>query len=70
MSVGGALFYLTDTISGKWFLVDTGVACSILPHHSSQQPSNLKLVAEKSPPGVKKCVKLISIKLTFLTHLF
>ena len=45
MSVSGALFYLTDTISGKHFLADTGVACSILPHHSNQPPANLKLVA-------------------------
>ena len=45
MSVGGALFYLMDAISNKRFLVDTGAACSILPHHSSQPPANLKLVA-------------------------
>ena len=61
MSVGGALFYLTDTISGKRFLVDTGAACSILPHHSSQQPSNLKLVAadgRKIPTWGKKMCKI------------
>ena len=61
MSVGGALFYLKDTISGKRFLVDTGAACSILPHHSSQQPSNLKLVAadgRKIPTWGKKMCKI------------
>jgi transposase InsO family protein len=61
MSVGGALFYLTDTISGKRFLVDTGAACSILPHHSNQPPANLKLVAadgRKIPTWGKKMCKI------------
>ncbi len=61
MSVGGALFYLTDAISNKRFLVDTGAACSILPHHSSQPPANLKLVAadgRKIPTWGKKVCKV------------
>jgi len=61
MSVGGALFYLTDTISGRRFLVDTGAACSILPHHSNQPPANLKLVAadgRKIPTWGKKMCKI------------
>ena len=61
MSVGGPLFYLKDTISGKRFLVDTGAACSILPHHSNQPPANLKLVAadgRQIPTWGKKMCKI------------
>jgi len=45
MSVGGTLFHLVDELSGKWFLVDTGTAHSMLPHTSSQQPHSLRLIA-------------------------
>ena len=68
MSVGGALFHLTDSISGNKFLVDTGAACSILPHHSQQQPAALKLVAadgRKIPTWGKKCVKVCFNKIDY-----
>jgi cleavage and polyadenylation specificity factor subunit 1 len=31
---GGRLFFASDNVSGKRFLVDTGSSFSILPHHS------------------------------------
>jgi hypothetical protein len=36
---GGRLFFATDSISGKRFLVDTGASFSIVPHRSSSRPS-------------------------------
>jgi len=73
MSVGGTLFHVVDELSGKRFLVDTGAACSVLPHTSSQQPHSLRLIADnnQSIPTWEKSVSACRlINNTFLTCLF
>ena len=39
------LFYLKDSLSGRRFLVDTGAAASVFPHHSKSTPSAIRLTA-------------------------
>ena len=44
------LVYVTDQLSNRRFLVDTGAAFSILPHHSSVQPSSPSLIGPNGLP--------------------
>ena len=46
----GQLVYVTDQLSNRRFLVDTGAAFSILPHHSSVQPSGPSLIGPNGLP--------------------
>ncbi len=41
----GRLFYVTDSVSGRRYLVDTGSAFSIMPWESSSLPSGPTLTA-------------------------
>ena len=44
------LVYITDQLSQRRFLVDTGAAYSILPHHSSGQPTGPLLAGPDGHP--------------------
>ena len=44
------LVYVTDQLSKRCFLVDTGAAFSILPHRSSTQPSGPALIGPNGHP--------------------
>ena len=46
----GQLVYITDQLSQRRFLVDTGAAYSILPHHSSGQPTGPLLAGPDGHP--------------------
>ena len=46
----GQLVYVTDQLSNRRFLVDTGAAFSILPHRSSTQPSGPALIGPNGLP--------------------
>jgi hypothetical protein len=46
--VPGELLHLTDDISGRRFLVNTGASYSIYPHLSAAEPTGLPL---RSPGG-------------------
>ena len=46
----GQLVYVTDQLSNRRFLVDTGAAFSILPHHSSVKPSGPSLIGPNGLP--------------------
>ncbi len=46
----GQLLYITDQLSQRRFLVDTGTAYSILPHHSSGQPTGPPLAGSDGHP--------------------
>ena len=46
----GQLVYVTDQLSKRRFLVDTGAAFSILPHRSSTQPSGPALIGPNGLP--------------------
>ena len=46
----GQLVYVTDQLSNRRFLVDTGAAYSILPHHSSGQPTGPPLAGPVGRP--------------------
>ena len=46
----GQLVYVTDQLSNRLFLVDTRAAFSILPHHSSVQPSGPSLIGPNGLP--------------------
>ena len=46
----GQLVYATDQLSNRRFLVDTGAAYSILPHHSSGQPTGPPLAGPDGRP--------------------
>jgi hypothetical protein len=41
----GKLFFITDSLSGRKFLVDTGFSYSIIPHSSPLPPSGPVLLA-------------------------
>ena len=46
----GQLMHVTDQLTNRRFLVDTGAAFSILPHHSSVQPSGPHLIGPNGVP--------------------
>ena len=46
----GQLMHVTDQLSNRHFLVDTGAAFSILPHHSSVRPSGPRLIGPDGLP--------------------
>ena len=46
----GQLVYVTDQLSNRRFLVDTGAAYSILPHQSSTLPSGPPLAGPNGRP--------------------
>ena len=46
----GQLVYITDQLSQRRFLVDTGAAYSIRPHHSSGQPTGPPLAGPDGHP--------------------
>ena len=46
----GLLLILTDTISKQWFLVDTGSAYSIIPHHSTDPATGPRIMAADRSP--------------------
>jgi hypothetical protein len=46
----GRLFYITDSMSSRCYLVDTGSAFSIMPWESSDSPSGPSLTAVDGPP--------------------
>ena len=46
----GQLIYVNDQLSNRRFLVDTGAAYSILPHHSSSQPTGPPLAGPDGHP--------------------
>ena len=46
----GQLVYITDQLSHRRFLVDTGAAYSILPHQSSGQPTGPPLAGPDGHP--------------------
>ena len=46
----GQLVYVSDQLSNRRFLVDTGAAYSILPHHSSGQPTGPPLAGPDGCP--------------------
>ena len=48
----GQLVYVTDQLSNRRFLVDTGAAFSILPHRSTMQPSGPALIGPNGLPIV------------------
>ena len=44
------LIYLTDTLTNRHFLVDTGTTISLFPHKSNNKPSSLQLTAANGQP--------------------
>ena len=46
----GLLLILTDTVSNLWFLVDTGSAYSIIPHHSVEPATGPRIMAADRSP--------------------
>jgi hypothetical protein len=46
----GLLVYINDQLTGRRFLVDTGAAFSILPHHSSNPATGQGLVGPSGSP--------------------
>ena len=46
----GLLVYINDQLTGRRFLVDTGAAFSILPHHSSDPATGQGLVGPSGSP--------------------
>jgi hypothetical protein len=49
-TAGGELLYLTDSFSGKQFLVDSGAARSVYPHRSALRSSGPSLVGADGRP--------------------
>jgi hypothetical protein len=47
----GLLVYINDQLSGQRFLVDTGAAFSILPHHSSEPATGQGQLGRVGPPS-------------------
>ena len=52
-SLPAQLVYVTDQLSNRRFLVDTGAAFSILPHRSSVKPSGPSLIGPNACWGDK-----------------
>jgi hypothetical protein len=50
LATGGQLTYITDAITGRRFLIDTGASKSILPHSSSSTPSGPSLFTADGQP--------------------
>jgi hypothetical protein len=50
IAAGGKLTYLTDGITGRRFLIDTGASRSILPHSSASTPSGPRLYTADDQP--------------------
>ena len=44
------LIYLTDNLTNRRFLVDTGATISLFPHNSINKPSSLQLIAANGQP--------------------
>jgi hypothetical protein len=64
----GQLLHLQDNISKWLFLVDTGAAYSVFPHHSSEVPTGLILCGPGSQPIACWGEKTKSISIAFGGH--